>query len=142
MYIYILISLLTLESRKLSYESNSHILTRIEGILGRVMLAGVVGVTSIYSPCNVTSHHTFSLENRTNFGTAKFGTTSTYINPILDVVGCCGDVVCCCWVGCSTVRIQHIWGKTLFHPSRSPVVELVKLMAWRKAKSLMNIPVC
>ena len=24
----------------------------------------------------------------------------------------------------------------------SPVVELVKLMAWRQAKSLMNIPVC
>ena len=41
---------------------------------------------------------------------------------------------------CSTVRIQHIRGKTI--NTRSPVEELVKLMAWRQAQSLMNITVC
>ena len=41
-------------------------------------------------------------------------------------------------VGCSTVRIQHKQGKPI--NTRFPVVELVKLMAWRQTKSLMKIP--
>ena len=47
-------------------------------------------------------------------------------------------------IGCSLCRGGNHLGKNFVPPinTRSPVVELVKLMAWRQAKSLMKIPVC
>ena len=61
-----------------------------------------------------------------------------HTRPALTLFGCPGGFLTLpCTVKCSTVRIQHI----NFVQQRSPVVELVKLMAWRQAKSLMNIQI-
>ena len=47
-------------------------------------------------------------------------------------------------IGCSVCQGDNHLGKNFLPPinTRSPVVELVKLMPWRQAKSLMKIPVC